>query len=180
MGVPTHRIEIRKLYEGHSYSNDYNVECPSMDDAEAMAVALVEFEQTFHLNNVVFVYYRISSAAIGDRIFRHEPINAIGQRARSGTSQLPLFNTVRLDMRTEDSDPCRKYYRPPLEETDQEDGHLSPGYWTAIVSAWYAMNGTFPTGSKIVSGKGHNVVGVAGFPDVQMRQLHRHRKKKLP
>jgi hypothetical protein len=179
MGVPTHRIEIRKLYEGQSYSNDYNVECPSMDDAEAMALALVEFERIFHLNNVVFVYYRVSSAAVGDRIFRHQPINSIGLRIRSGSSQLPLFNTARLDMTTEDSDPCRKYYRCPLEETDQDDGHLSAGFWTAITTAWYAMNGAFPTGSKIVSGKGNNVVGASGFPDVQMRQLRRHRKKKV-
>lgn len=180
MGIPTHRLEIRKLYEGHSYSNDYNVECPSMDDAEAMAISLVEFERSFHLNNVVFVSYRVSTVAVGDRIFRHQPIDTIGLRLRSGTSQLPLFCTVRLDMRTVDSDPCRKYYRPPLEETDQEDGHLSAGYWTAIVAAWFVMNAAFPVGSKIVSNKGNNVVGASGFPDVQMRQLHRKRKKKVP
>jgi hypothetical protein len=179
MGVPTHRVEIRKEYRGHSWSNDYLVESPSMDEAEALAVDTVAFERQMHTPAVNFVYMRISSMARGDRIFRHLSINLPGEGWADTEEHLPLFNTVRMDLATADSDPCRKYYRLPLHEAFQSNGVILPAsvaLWQGMLAGWITG---WAAGTKVVSLKGHNVVGGTVYPIVQMRQLNRHRRKKI-
>ena len=85
MGVPTHRIEVRKSKGGHQWSNDYLVECPTMADAVTMAVGAVNFEKSFHQAAVNFDYYRVSTVAVGDRTFRHVPLNVPGLAGAGGT-----------------------------------------------------------------------------------------------
>lgn len=179
MGVPTHRVEIRKHKGSHSWANDYLVESPSMDDAETCANLFIDFERLLHYDNVVFDNARISTMSVGDRVFRHIVINAAGLAASSGIQFLPLFNTLRLDMETNDSDPCRKYYRIPIPESQQDDGVLSSAILTGIGPAFVAVLAAMPDGSSIVSNIGHIVINGGPFAQVQMRQLHRHKKKKV-
>lgn len=179
MGVPTHRIEIRKEYGAHNWANDYLVECPSFDDALSMAIALLSFERSIHMIPVLFTYYRVSTMAIGDRIFRHTPLSTNGTYGAGGTDFLPLFNTLRFDLQTLDSDPGRKYFRCPLPEGLVLNEIIHPDLLTAANTAYATAQASFPTGSKIVTSKGHNVVAGYGYPRVQMRQLHRHKRKKI-
>jgi len=179
MGIPTHRIEIRKTWQGHDWSNDYLVESPDMDAAAAFAIDTVEFERDLHFNMITFVYVRTSTIEKFDRIFRHIDLNLPGTASTDTTNTLPLFNVVRMDLRTADSDPCRKYFRLPIPESQQDNGVLAPAYiagFTAILSAWIS---TFDEVTKVVSGRGNNVIGGSVYPLVQMRQLHRHKKKKV-
>lgn len=179
MGVPTHRVEIRKHQGGHSWANDYLIESPTMDDVESAANALIQFERTLHYNNVMFDNARLSTMQIGDRNFRHIAINASGIADASGLQFLPLFNTLRLDMTTNDSDPCRKYYRLPIPESQQDGGVLSSALISGIGPAFIAVIDGFPDGTSIVSNIGHIVINGGPFPEVQMRQLHRHKRKKI-
>lgn len=179
MGVPTHRIEIRKTYGGHDWSNDYQIEAPSFDNALSMAIALLTFERAIHMIPVLFTYYRVSTVTIGDRVFRHTPISTSGLYGAGGSDFLPLFNTMRFDLQTADSDPCRKYFRCPLPEGLVLNEVIHSDLLTAANTAYLAAVATFPTGSKIVSSKGHNVVAGYAYRIVQMRQLHRHRRKKI-
>jgi len=178
MGVPTHRIEIRKEWNGQSWSNDYLVEASSMDTAAAFAIDTVEFERELHFNMIQFIYVRTSTVTKFDRIFRHIDLNLPGLSSTDTTNTLPLFNTVRMDLRTADSDPCRKYFRVPIPESQQDNGVLAPAWIasrTAILDAWIAG---FDPDYHVVSKAGHNVIGGSVYPFVQMRQLHRHKRPK--
>lgn len=179
MGVPTHRIEIRKELNNEDWSNDYLIESPTMDQAAAFAIDTVEFERGLHINLVNFVYVRTSTVVKFDRIFRHIDLNLPGTGSTATDGMLPLFNTVRMDLRTEDSDPCRKYFRLPVLEAAQNNGRLDPAViadYAAKLAAWIAG---FDPDFHVVSGKGHNVIGGSVYPFVQMRQLHRHKRPKV-
>jgi len=179
MGIPTHRVEIRKTWQGHDWSNDYLVESPSMDAAAAFALTAVEFERSFHNNMVTFVYVRTSTVAKFDRIFRHVPLNLQGVGSTDTVDLMPLFNTVRMDLQTADSDPCRKYFRIPISESDQSNGVIIGAKVIALGTLLNNFIATFNETTKVVSGKGHNVIAGRVYPQVQMRQLHRHKKKKV-
>jgi len=179
MGLPTHRIEIRKHAFGHSWANDYLVECPTLDDAESVANILIAFEQNIHYTVVMFDSARISTTTKFDRVFRHVVINETGTPDAAGQQFLPLFNTLRLDMTTLDSDPCRKYYRIPIPESEQTDGNFAPGWISALDPQFPPVLAALPDGSSIVSNKGNIVINGSFHPLVQMRQLHRHKKKKV-
>jgi hypothetical protein len=176
MGVPTHRVEIRKSWAGHNWSNDYLVETPSLIDSVALGEQCYDFERTFHESIVTFEYIRVSSVAVGDRIFRHIPKNTLGLATNGTTNFLPLFNTARLDFATADSDPCRKYYRLPVPEANQDNGLFTVAWLGAVNPTVATFISTWNPGSKIVSKVGHNVVSGLFARPVQMRQLHRHKR----
>lgn len=179
MGVPTHRVEIHKHQGARHWSNDYMVESPTMDDAESACNLFIDFEILLHYDNVVFDNARISTMNVGDRVFRHVAINAPGNATSSGIQFLPLFNTLRLDMATVDSDPCRKYYRLPIPESQQDGGVISSALTSGIGPAFAAVLAALPDGTSIVSRIGHIVINGSPFSEVQMRQLHRHRRPRI-
>lgn len=180
MGAPTHRLEIRKEWQGHNWSNDYLVEGPSMDAVATFGLAVVDFEQTFHNQMINFVYVRTSTIAIGDRTFRHVVLNQPGEGSAGTTNFLPLYCTLRVDLQTADSDPCRKYYRYLIDEADQSNGVISPAKVAALQVFVDAFIMLMTAETKVVSGAGHNVVDGTVYPGVQMRQLHRHKRPALP
>lgn len=179
MGVPTHRVEIVKSWQGETWANDYMVECPTFADAVTMAELSVDFERSIHETFVHFDYFIVSTVQVGDRVFRHVPLNQNGLSNNGTSNFLPLYCTMRLDMQTADSDPCRKYYRCPIPEVNQDNGVLSTAIRAADDTSFTNYFSLWPEGSKIVSGKGHNVIDGSFFDKVQMRQLHRHRRPKL-
>ena len=176
MGVPTHRLEIRKTWSGHNWSNDYLIEAPDMADAEGITLAILAFERAIHLDVVTFVYWRISTVIRFDRVFRHQAINLPGLLSASGSDLLPLFNTIRLDMVTVDSDPCRKYFRIPVTEAQQVNGVVVAGVQATFNSLFATCVAAWPSTSRVVSGRGNNVIGGVIYPNVQMRQLRRHKR----
>lgn len=174
----THRVQIVKRFNLDEWSNDWLVEATDMDDAVATGNALVTLERHFHGNNITLEYMRVSQNNPLTRVFRHVPINLAGLVDMSGSEWLPLFNTMRVDMQTADSDPGRKYFRVPIPEGWQTNGQLSATQVTA-------MNGVLTTylfgsvaGDNIYTPKGHLVIAATVYPYVQMRQLHRRRHKK--
>jgi len=176
MGVPTHRIEIRKSRLGKNWSNDYLVEAPTMDDAVTMAEGALAWEKSFHMLSVNFDYYRVSTMSVGDRIFRHVVVNELGVANPTPADFLPLFNTVRFDMQTLDSDPCRKYFRLPLAEVLVENEVILAATRTNIDSGFATWYAAWPDGTNVVSRIGHLVINGSCSPIVQMRQLHRHKR----
>jgi hypothetical protein len=125
----------------------------------------------------MFDYIRISTYVRFDRIFRHLPVNQPGIDTEA--DHLPLWNTARLDMGTVDSDPCRKYFRLPIVEAAQTNGFINGAVLTGLASAvsnYLITPGVLP---HIVSAKGHTVQTAQFHNQVQMRQLHRHKRKKI-
>lgn len=178
MPIPLWRIETVKELNGEVWSNDYLTDDLTIDDAQDLAAVLQTFERSIHSALVQFTYIRVSSYTKFDRTFRHLTTNLAG--LQEATDYLPLFNTVRLNLGTSESDPGRKYYRIPVPETQQVNGTLVGSYVAALNGL--ANTGLVATSAidHLVTPKGNRITSVTTYPNVQMRQLHRRRKKKPP
>jgi hypothetical protein len=179
MALPKYRLSIVKGIQSEEWSNDWLLNVPDMNAAADVAEALIDFEQHMHTSNVQFRYYRISTLTKGDRVFRHVGLNSNGLILAPSDEELPLFNCIRIDLTTLDSDPARKYFRMPVLESMQSGGELLPstisnlnGNITSYLLNTIALD-------NIVTSKGNTVSGATVFPRVQMRQLTRRRKKKV-
>lgn len=178
MSNPIWRIEIVKSYQGEQWANDWMTDTADMLEAQDLASGLIAFERHIHQIRVNFDYVLISSVQLADRVFRHLALNQPGQFVND--EYLPLFNTVRMDMGTADSDPCRKYFRIPIGENRITNGELNVDY-IALLQGYVTSDLVTPLLLEaIVTGKGDKVVSANIFPRVQMRQLHRRRRPKLP
>lgn len=172
----SYRVEVHKSLLGEKWANSYLIGAVDMDDAEATALAIVEFERRMHWDLILFNYMLISTILEDDRIFRHVAINLNGYAVAGANSYLPLYNTVRVDFSTVDSDPCRKYYRCPVLEPVQNNGLLEAANITLFNG--YITTYFFGTvaGDNLWSPKGNLVVAGSVHPYVQMRQLHRRKR----
>lgn len=177
MGLPQWRIQITKHMGAEEWSNDYLTDLGTISDAHDFAVTLVQMEKALHQASVHFDYYRVSSVLVGDRVFQHIPINANGDV--SVADSLPLFNTVRVDLQTAASDPARKYYRTPIAEGSQQNGVLVSDALNAITLVLFTFLGDPELYGNIVTTVGHKVITGSVHDQVQMRQLHRHKRKKV-
>lgn len=180
MPLPNYRISIVKSLDAEEWSNDYMVICDDMDDASDFAEALVEFEQSFHFDTVQFAYVRVSTTLKGDRTFRHIPLNVAGIAQSAGQDFLPLFNTVRVDLGTSDSDPARKYYRTPIGEAQQSRGILAGNTIAGFEDLLGGSLQPLILQGKLVTSGGNLIVGSSLYHNVQERQLKRRRRKKAP
>lgn len=173
----THRLIIQKRLGLDTWQNAYLLQEPDLDAAENFSILVLAWERSMHLSIIQFEYLRVSTVTPGDRIFRHIPLNLPGLDEEGAAQYLPLFAVVRMDMRTLDSDPARKYFKTPITEARQANGILDPGYVTAL----NGLNNTYFGGildqGDIVTSAGNEVVGVSVHTAVQMRQLHRRNKK---
>ena len=178
MAAPRWRIEIHKRYNAEKWANDYLTDDLTIEDAQDLANELLSWEKNVHQTTVLFEYILISTYAKEDRVFRHLTINQFG--LVGAVDSLPLYCTLRLDLPTADSDPCRKYYRAPVAESQQANGFLMVDYLNAINTGANNQLVVSDVVSHIVSNKGNKVIGATFHNTVQMRQLHRRRKKKQP
>lgn len=177
MGLPQWRIQTVKHLGAEDWSNDYLTDLTTLSEAHDFAVSLVQLEEALHQASVRFDYYRVSSVIVGDRVFQHVPINANG--AVGVSDSLPLFNTLRIDFETATSDPARKYYRTPIAEGSQQNGTLSSDAINAAALALFTFLGDPELYGNIVTTAGHKVISGTVHDQVQMRQLHRHKRKKV-
>ena len=179
MALPTHRVEIFKSLGAGRWSNSYLLNVASMDEGEAVTLALVNFERHMHLDNVRFDYWRCSTMTVGDRVFRHEAINLNGIAAKGSAEMMPLFCTLRIDFATMDSDPGRKFYRLPVTEATAVDGIFGAAFLAAV-------QGTIDTHlvnsialDNIVTSKGNVITGATPYGQIQERQLRRRKRPKV-
>lgn len=177
MGLPTWRIQIVKELGNEVWSNDYLTDDVTIEDAQDLSALLQTWERNIHMDSVLFSYIRVSSYAPDDRIFRHLTTNVPG--LVTATAYLPLFNTLRVDLGTTDSDPARKYYRCPVSESTQTSGVFDGAYRTTIAGLITTYLITPGVLGHLVTTKGNTVVTATPYIYVQMRQLHRRRKKKV-
>jgi hypothetical protein len=178
MPLPSHRIEIVKRYQQEEWANDYLVNAANMAAAESLAATFAAMERAIHFDAITFVYARVSTTAKFDRIFDHLVIDLPGQIALSSGIMLPLWNTLRVDFRTNDSDPSRKYFRGCLSAAQVDNNFkVIPARLTAVQTVLdnSTYSASFPA---IVTPKGNAATNANAITFVQERQLHRRRKKK--
>lgn len=177
MGTPLWRIEIVKSQNFEVWSNDWLTDDVTIEDAQDLAGELLGFEQALHQTTVLFQYIRISSYVPNDRIFRHIVQNVPG--LAEAADSLPLFNTYRLDLSTANSDPARKYFRSPVSEANQTNGIITGQALTAINNLANTMLVANSVITHIVTPRGNSCGDAEFHNEVQMRQLHRHKRKKI-
>lgn len=175
-----YRLQIVKELGFEQWANDYILRHDDIDAAANAADLLVAFERSIHDSRIIFDYFIVSDPNPDTRIFRHVVLNEPGLVDGSSFQYLPLFNTVRVDLQTVDTDPGRKYYRTPIYESNQVDGVLtesSVSFYQGIVDDQIVAN---LAELKLVTRDTVFVTGAVVHPQIQMRQLHRRRKPKAP
>lgn len=183
--MPLFRIQVFKQLTGsdREWSNTYLVSDPLFSSAVDAAVAIATAEAPLYLDNVTITRSRASDITPGTDVFATTSHNFIGSRATGADGDwLPLFNTFRADLNvTGGGRPSRKYYRLPFLESEQQAGFIDPTTLTTLVGLVndiiVAANDAGPT---LVDPDGQVITTAVGFPRVQMRQLHRKRRRAAP
>lgn len=165
------------------WSNTYLVESPDLDTVAAVLSDLANQESHIFLDNVQVTRIRASDTTPETDVFTIHTANITGDRGTAGDGTwLPLFNCFRVDCDVAGGGrPSRKFYRGPLLEADQQAGFLDPSVITEIDTQVAQIIVIFSTGScPWVDPDGQEVIAVHTQPKVQMRQLHRKRRKTTP
>jgi hypothetical protein len=161
-----------------SWTNVYHVRADTSADAITAAGTIVVMEKAIHKSDAYFTNVRVSTTAEGDDEFYTIVENEAGGVTRA-TEMLPLFNTVRVDIGVAGGGrPSRKYYRPPIEEAENTDGSLTGSAITFYEDAVQGLiDDLVAAGTPLVDPDDQEWVGAAVQAAIQMRQLHRKRKK---
>lgn len=127
--------------------------------------------------NSVFTIVKVVTDHLADDTFITNPLSLVGSSVNGG--YLPLFNTVKVDISVAGSGrPDGKFFRGWLVEAVVEDGKIID---TAIDNYNDTINGLISdsaaAGVDLVDKDGHVWEVATTRQAIQMRQLHRKRKK---
>jgi len=176
------RVQVFKTITGsdREWSNTYLCEAPDIDTVVAVLPDVLADEAQMHLDNVTVTRARVSDTVVGTDVFAIVTGNLIGSRGTAETGDwLPLYNTIRVDIDVAGGGrPSRKYYRSPVLESENDGGFLAGATQTFFDTAVGQIITTFETGSApLVDPDGQTLVTPHTSNRIQMRQLHRKRKK---
>lgn len=172
------KVEVFKAYQGEQWGNVYLIEAAGLAEAINAAGPIADMDQAMHKPRVTQLYARVSDVQPGTDVFATIPLNRLGTGNSNGTS-LPLYCTCRVDLQVQGGGrPSRKYFRMPIEEGDQVDGSLTStflGIYAGVLQG--GLNALSSAGVQFVDPDGQAIVNAVIYPNVQMRQLHRRRKR---
>lgn len=176
------RVQVFKSIIGsdREWSNTYLVDSPDLDTVAATLSDVANQESHLYLDNVQVTRVRASDTTPGTDVFTIHTANITGDRGTAADGDwLPLFNCFRVDCDVAGGGrPSRKYYRGPMLEGDQQAGFIDPGVISNIDTQAGQLITIFSTGGcPWVDPDLQAVTAVHTQPKVQMRQLHRKRKK---
>ena len=106
----------------------------------------------------------------------------VGGSSSDSASLLPLFNSMKAFLNSAElGRPDLKYFKGFLTEAMQTDGVLEPTVRSAAdVRVTTLLSDMSAAGSPLVTFGGSEYVAASIQSDVQMRQMHRKRKKSTP
>ena len=159
------------------WSNVWHVDAADMGDAVASCVIGMEDHLLALLNvGCLLKSYLISDPATS--AFFTEDRNSAGLNNDTG-SLLPLYNSAKvLFPPTDFGRPDLKYFKGFVGETNQSDGILDSGGQTLLDTEVEGMiDDMTANGTPLCSDTGQVYTTAQVQPAVQMRQMHRKRKK---
>lgn len=173
--MPLYTVDVEKRVGSEFWSNRYIVEAATLAAAQTVGSDIVSIERSFHINNVLFTRYRVSTLASNDDSYVIVPVGLFGLRVVS-TSGLPLFNTLRMDFPAPSGRPSRKFYRGVLSEGDINGDAITESFTDAAsdIAALFGSSGI----EGIVGPQNEYFVTAVVHPFVQMRQLRRSRRRR--
>ena len=165
--------------ENRPWSNRYIVSAEDLQAARNAAISITAAEVLLHNQATVLTYARVSTLIPGDGSYVTVPTNAGGQRPNP-TDNLPLWNTLRVDITVAGGGrPSRKYYRPPLGESDVNNYQIEPTIASLFTTTLNDLIGDLETnGTPLVDPDGQEWLNATTITRVQMRQLHRRRRRR--
>jgi hypothetical protein len=176
------RIQVFQRLDSsdREWSNTWLCDAADIDTVVAGMPDFGDVTAQAHLDNVIITRARVSDILPDTDVFSIVTLGVIGTRGTGGDNDwLPLFNTVRVDFDVAGGGrPSRKYFRSPILEADQQAGQLADTvvtYFTTVGGEFIstASGGSFP----LVDPDGQLLTAAHCQTQVQMRQLHRKRKK---
>jgi hypothetical protein len=175
-------VQVFKHLGATKWTNVYHLDAVDLASAVAATDHIKALEQAIHYNVVNIDYARVSTFAEGDNVFETVPINATGGRDLAGVDYLPLFNTMRVDISVDGGGrPSRKYYRIPIPESFNSNGNLDSAQVSFLEGAVQtAITDLAADATPLVDPDGQEWNIATGFHQVQMRQLHRKRRRSSP
>jgi hypothetical protein len=177
------RIQVFKRLAGteREWTNVYLVDCEALVNAVTAGFDIKNAEEVFHHANVEFTRFRASSVAEGDEVFSTVPLDEVGLRP-DDDEDLPLFNTVRVNfVAAGGGRPSVKFYRCPIEEEEQSNGIVDEGFRDDIVAALTTMiTDLGDHDATLVDPDSQPLTSATAQARVQMRQLHRKRRRTAP
>lgn len=179
--MPIFAIQVFKTHPlngTREWSNVYHVRCSTSLVAIGIADEIVAAEREFHNASTTFTRARASSIVAADDDFRTNVYNEGGLRA-DPTQNMPLWDTVRVDITVEGGGrPSRKFYRLPLGEADVANLVVDGTLRSLIDTSLEGLRTALETATTpLVDLDDQPWTDVAAFGFVQMRQLHRKRKR---
>lgn len=172
-------LQVRFQYGDRFWTNKWELSAADIGTVIGLVSDFEAFHTAILLTNYVLKDMRISPIP-STGAFETIVLNSNGAKGDSGQQILSLFNTVALDLvGTFFGRHGLKYLRGTLTNADLEnDGTIKDSTATAILSDFTTLLGAVSSaGAAIVTGGGHIVSSADIPPAVQMRQLHRKRRK---
>jgi hypothetical protein len=179
--MPRFLAQTYKTHPKGKWSNVYGFVAATLAAATAdMVDILTNLEKPLLHPSVVLASIRISSAIPFDDSFTITPIGENGTSA-DAADLLPFFNCVRVDIGVIGGGrPSRKYWKGLLTETLVTGMQVTPGALAAIETGF---NGAIAAAEAAVmafsDNDGQDWDTAVAVADVQMRQMHRKRRKKV-
>lgn len=178
----TFKAQIYKHVPGkRPWSNVYLLDAADLLAAVAMGESIVAPETNLHHEVVLYDRLVVSSLTPRDGVFEVIPLSTTGNVGLSGADWLPIYNTMRIDFHVIGGGrPSRKYYRSPISEADQIDGiFTSDALDTWQTRAMGFLTSLLGAGVAWVDPDGQSIDAASVQEEIQMRQEHRKRKKKV-
>ena len=172
------KVEVFKSYQQETWGNVYHLAAADLVAANNSLSIIVDAEKAFHMNVVSFVSGRVADLTPGTDAFYTTPLSGTGA-AGPGAASVPLWDTVRVDFPVAGGGrPSRKFYRGVLEESLVEYLTVNATKLAAIVLELNEMIVALAAeGTPYVDVDAQLIETAVGWPKVQMRQLHRKRRR---
>lgn len=170
------KVEIFKRLSNERWENRYHIETLSFTTAADIVPDIIEAERTFHSDQVLFEYARVSTIAEGDDLFQNTTINQFGIVPGSTTGGLlPLWNVAKVYFNKDLQRPDFKLYRGVIGELNSDSGQLGSDLRTLIRTSLNPLVTGDPQIVFPVSGAGYVSITVDNF--IRQRDLHRRRRR---
>jgi hypothetical protein len=177
--MPIYRLQVNyTLGLTGKWSNVWHFKATTMAIAAGAPVIGMEDSLLALLDESCLIKSYLISAIDDDSFFTSDR-NSAGLNTDLG-SLLPLYNTVKVIIPPTDfGRPDLKYLKGAVGENVQTDGILEPAYVTLVDDTITGMIGDMVSNATpLCTIDGQNYVNVSVQPAVQMRQMHRKRRKK--
>jgi len=159
------------------WSNVYHVSAADLLTARDAFVGNVEPDLLDILNTACTLIGLLVSALDSDE-FSELTLNDAGNDTGSGTL-LPLFNSVKVSIQPANlGRPDVKFIKGYLTEDTHSTGMVSGGALSAVEAKFVSFITAMDTNTTpLVSEDGSEWVAASAQPEVQMRQMHRRRRR---